>query len=163
VGQRSRKRRAAAAVAPPPRPAPVARPARRGGAPFDRRARMGEAPKAPWSPFPLIELAILLAIVLILAGLFVGGPRRGVLLGGGLALVTVAGLELALREHFSGFRSHSTLLAAACAVLVDVPLYLLTGLPQELLLVVGVLIFALAFTLLRGAFRRRAGGLGFRI
>jgi len=124
---------------------------------------MSEAPKAPWSPFPLVELSILLAIVLIAAGVFIGGSRRGVLLGGGLALVTVAGLELALREHFSGFRSHSMLLAGACAVLLAVPLYLLTELPQELLLVVGAVTFALAFPLLRGAFRRRAGGLGFRV
>jgi hypothetical protein len=123
---------------------------------------MEEAPKAPWSPFPLVELAILLAIVLIVVGFFAGGARRGALLGAGLALVTLAGLELAVREHFSGFRSHSTLLAAAAAIVVDVPLYLFTSVPQELLLGVAVVVFGAVLWLLRGVFRRRAGGLSFR-
>jgi|SRR6476660_2177002 hypothetical protein len=161
MGQRSRKRRAAAATPPAPTAAPP--PARRPGAPVDHRARMGEAPKAPWSPFPLVELAVLLGLVLIVLAFVTGGPRRGVLLGGGVALVTVAGLELAIREHFSGFRSHSTLLAGACAVAVDLPLYVLTALPQELLLVAAALAFGVAFPLLRAAFRRRSGGLGFRV
>jgi hypothetical protein len=123
---------------------------------------MDEAPKAPWSPFPLVELAILLAIVLIVAGFAVSGPRRPVLLAAGLALVTLAGLELAIREHLSGFRSHSVLLAAAAALAIDVPLYLLTDLRQELLLALAVAVFGLVFWLLRIAFRRRAGGLTFR-
>jgi hypothetical protein len=160
MGQRSRKRRAAAPTPPAPAPPP---PARRPGTPVDRRARMGEAPKAPWSPFPLVELAILLGLVFIVLGFVTGGPRRGALLAGGVVLVSVAALELAIREHFSGYRSHSSLLAGACAVAVDVPLYLFTALPQELLLVTAALAFGVAFPLLRAAFRRRSGGLGFRV
>jgi hypothetical protein len=123
---------------------------------------MDEAPKAPWSPFPLVELVVLVALVLIVLGFVTDGPRRGALLGCGFALVTLAGLELAIREHFAGYRSHSTLLAAAAAIAVDAPLYLLTGIPQLMLLVAGVAIFGLVHVLLRGAFRRRSGGLGFR-
>jgi hypothetical protein len=123
---------------------------------------MEEAPKAPWSPFPLTELVTLLSIVLIVAGLLTDGGRRGALLGCGFALVSLAGIELALREHFAGYRSHSTLLAAAAAIAVAAPLYLLTGLPQVVLLVLGVAIFALVFTRLRAAFRARSGGLGMR-
>jgi hypothetical protein len=123
---------------------------------------MEEAPKAPWSPFPLTELVTLLSIVLIVAGLLTDGGKRGVLLGCGFALVSLAGIELALREHFAGYRSHSTLLAAAAAIAVAAPLYLLTGLPQIVLLVLGVAIFALVFTRLRAAFRARSGGLGMR-
>ncbi len=123
---------------------------------------MEEAPKAPWSPFPLTELVTLLSIALIVAGLLTDGGRRGALLGCGFALVSLAGLELALREHFAGYRSHSTLLAAAAAIAVAAPLYLLTGLPQIVLLVLGVAIFALVFTRLRAAFRARSGGLGMR-
>jgi hypothetical protein len=124
---------------------------------------MEEAPKAPWSPFPLVELVVLIALVLIVVGFITDGPRRAALLGCGFVLVTLAGLELALREHFTGFRSHSTLLAGASAVAVDAPLYLLTGIPQLALLGIGVCVFALVLVLARNAFRRRSGGLGFRV
>src|SRR3954471_16286866 len=162
MGKRSRKRslppaveRQAAAEPPPPPPraAPVP--------PAAPRARMDEAPKAPWSPFPLVELCILLGLVLVLVGFFGGGDRKGALLGCGFALVSLAGLELAIREHFAGFRSHSTLLAGAAAVAADVPLFF-TGLAQEVLLGVGVVVFAAAFALLRRAFRRKTGGVAFR-
>ena len=39
-----------------------------------RRARLDEAPKAPWAPFPLVELCILLSFVLIIAGVLTDGP-----------------------------------------------------------------------------------------
>jgi hypothetical protein len=160
MGRRSRKRGASTPVpAPAPPPADPARPL---GVRPDRRARMAEAPKAPWSPFPLVELCILFGIVLIGFGIFGGASKRGVLLACGFALVSLSGLELSVREHFAGFRSHSSLLAGAGAVAVDVPLYFLTNLPQEALLGVAVIVFALLFHLLRQAFRRRAGGLGFR-
>ena len=123
---------------------------------------MADAPKAPWSPFPLTELVVLLSMALIVSGVLSDGGRRGALLGCGFALVSLAGLELALREHFAGYRSHSTLLAAACAIVVDAPLFLWTSIPQVILLVLGVGVFALAFMRLRGAFRARSGGLGFR-
>ena len=123
---------------------------------------MAHAPKAPWSPFPLTELVVLLAMGLIVAGVLTDGGRRGALLGCGFALVSLAGLELAVREHFAGYRSHSTLLGAACAIVVDAPLFLLTDLPQVLLLVIGVGVFALVLTRMRRAFRARSGGLGFR-
>ena len=123
---------------------------------------MDEAPKAPWSPFPLVELCILLGLVLVVWGFVGGGDRRGALLGCGFALVSLAGLELAVREHFAGFRSHSTLLAGAAAVIADVPLFFLTKLRQEVLLAVGIVVFALAFGALRRAFRRKTGGVAFR-
>src|SRR5919198_4354941 len=154
MGRRSRKR---GVVAPAPeslRPRPVPATPR-------PRARMEEAPKAPWSPFPLVELVVLVALVLIVAGFITDGPRRAALLGCGFALVTLAGLELAIPEHFSGYRSHSTLLAAATAIAVDAPLYLLTGIPQVVLLVLGAGVFGLVLVLSRNAFRRRSGGLGF--
>ncbi len=123
---------------------------------------MADAPKAPWSPFPLTELVVLLAMALIVGGVLTDGGRRGALLGCGFALVSLAGLELALREHFAGYRSHSTLLAAASAIVVDAPLFLWTGLPQIALLAIGIVVFVLALTRLRRAFRARSGGVGFR-
>ena len=122
---------------------------------------MEEAPPAPWSPFPLVELCILLGIVLIVWGFFDAG-RRGALLGCGFVLVSLSGLELALREHMAGFRSHSLLLGAVCALAVITPLFLLTSLPQVVLLVVGLAVLAAVTVALRRTFARRSGGLGFR-
>src|SRR5690349_10815805 len=157
MGKRSRKRSITAAgerepVAEPAPPA-IERPA---PAPPRRKARLDEAPKAPWSPFPLVELCILFGLILVVLG-FVGvGGRRGVFLACGFALVSLAALELSIREHFSGYRSHSTLLAGAAAVATDAILFW-TKLPQEVLLGVGIAVFAAAFYALRRAFKRRTG------
>ncbi len=127
-----------------------------------RRPRLQEAPKAPWSPFPLVELCILLALVFIVVGFLSAGSRGRVLLAGGLTLVTLSALELSVREHFAGYRSHSALLGGAAAVALDAALFFLTGLPQELLLGLGLLTFAGVWHLMRDVFRRRTGGMGFR-
>jgi hypothetical protein len=165
VGRRSRKR-SVPQDAPRPR-APAARRAGRRagrdpGAQVSRRARMDEAPPAPWAPVPLVELCVLAGLVLIVVGLLSDGSRSRLLLACGIALAALAGLELSVREHFAGFRSHSALLAGATAVLAAMPLFLLTELPQLVLLAVAAAVFAGAFALLRSAFRSRAGGLGFR-
>jgi hypothetical protein len=161
MGRRSRKR-STAPVPPPPRAeaAHAAPPAPAPRAPT-WRARMDEAPKAAWSPFPLTELCILLSIVLIVLGFFTTGDRRGVLLGGGFLLVTLAAGELALREHFAGYRSHTVLLSSMCAILAAIPVWALP-VPQELVILVAVLAFAAAMVPLRRAFIRRRGGVGFR-
>ena len=111
VGRRSRKRPlpppAERREQPPPpgpsprRPAPVA----------GRRARLDEAPKAPWSPFPLVELCILGGLVLMVVGL----------LGIGLGVARVVAVAA------------------------------------------GALVFVVAFLVLRAAFRRRTGGMAFRV
>src|SRR3954447_11357187 len=170
MGRRSRKRgtRTVAPAAPEPAPGRAPRGERSEAAsPHVRapsyKARPEEAPKARWSPFPLVELCSLAAIVLIVAGLVTHGPRRAALLACGIALACAAGLELSVREHFAGYRSHSALLAGAAAVAVAVPLYLLTGLPQVVLLAVGVLVYSLGFLALRRAFQARTGGIGFRV
>lgn len=130
--------------------------------PGDRRSRKLEAPRAPWAPVPLGELAVLAGMVAILAGFLLGGDRAGRWLVIGFSLVSVAGLELAIREHLAGYRSHSTLLAGATAILLVVPFFFLTSVPYEVLLVLGVAFFAGAFQGLRTLFARKAGGLGFR-
>src|SRR5438270_10695449 len=113
MGKRSRKR-----PAPPPaeRREPPAAAAPRTPPPMSRRARLEEAPKPPWHPFPLVELCILGGLVLMVAGFLKGGNRGGLFAVCGIALVGVASLELTIREHFAGYRSHSSLLAAALGV-----------------------------------------------
>ena len=161
MGKRSRKR--LGDLRPAPRPAAGSV----GGVPvhartLDRRARRDEAPKAPWAPFPLVELCVLLGMVLILGGFLFGGDHAGLLLALGFSLVSVAGIELAVREHLAGLRSLSVLLAGCVAVVLVLPLFFLTRLPQEVLLIVGFVLFVAATQGLRGLFARKTGGLGFR-
>jgi hypothetical protein len=165
MGRRSRKRATAPAAprmpverAAAPAPAPRAPAAPRTAT---YKSRREDAPQPAWAPFPLTELAILISIVLLALGFFSHGSARGVLLGGGFVLVTLAAGELSVREHFAGYRSHSSLLAGICAVLAAVPFWL-APVPQELVLVVGVLVFFGALLAFRRAFMRRSGGVGFR-
>src|SRR5215217_771060 len=128
-----------------------------------RRSPRGERPPAPWGSFPLVELCVLLAIILLIAGFVIGGTRGATAIFAGLVLGSLAGLELAIREHFAGFRSHSSLLAGTCAVLVTTLVAVVAG--KILLLVlagIAVIVFLAGFVVFRRAFRRASGGLSFR-
>lgn len=100
---------------------------------------------------------MLLALVLGVVGLVGGGRRGAVLIGCALVLGSLAGLEVAIREHVAGYRSHATVLAAAIGVAAGTGLFV-AGLPPWLVLVVAVGLFGASFWALRGAFRRRGGG-----
>jgi hypothetical protein len=155
MGRRSRKRGDAA-----PAPVPAAPPARRPGARRDTQrassAGTGERPRAPWHPFPLVELCVLIGLVLLVWGLFRADKDGGrVMLVCGMALASLGGLDTALREHFSGYASHAFLLAALPAVLVAGVLFFARA-PWLALPLAGALVFAAAFVALRRAFRRRS-------
>jgi hypothetical protein len=154
MGRRSRKRATAPASRREPAraPAPEAAPARR---------RRGERPVAPWGRFPLVEVCVLLALVIGVAGFATGGDQGGIMLAAAAALGSLAGLELAIREHFGGFRSHTVLLAAAPGVLAMGVLFF-AGAPRVAMLGAGIGVFAAAFWALREVFKRRSGGYGFR-
>jgi hypothetical protein len=126
------------------------------------RRPTSQRPPAPWGSFPLSELVVLIGLVLILWGLFSGrdGEER---LAAGLVIASLGGGEIALREHLAGFRSHSTLLAGAAALVVVTAVALGLG-PVKvwLLLALGIAVFAGAFYAMREVFKRRSGGLGFR-
>jgi hypothetical protein len=126
-----------------------------------RRRRTHERPAAPWGSFPLVELCVLLALVIGVAGFVTGGSRGGVMLAAAAVLGSLAGLELAVREHIAGFKSHTTLLATAPAV-VAMGICFFGGAPQWAMLAAGVFIFVTAFYLLREVFKRRSGGYGFK-
>jgi hypothetical protein len=64
-------------------------------------------PDAVWAPFPLTEIGMAVGLVLFLVG-FVGSAPAVFVAGVGVLVVVVC--ELCLREHLSGFRSHSILL-----------------------------------------------------
>jgi hypothetical protein len=152
MGRRSRARRAA--QPPPGAPSPPVRgPAR----------LTDERPKPPWHPVPLVELSVFVGLVLIVVGIVggVGSDGGRVALLCGLVLASLGGLDTALREHFAGFRSHSSLLAGLPAVLVAGGLFFGRA-PWAAVAGGAVLTFALAFLWFRTAFRRRSGGLSYR-
>jgi hypothetical protein len=143
----------------------------RGGKPTysERRKRSGrptidERPPAPWGSFPLVELLVFAALVmLIVGGLFTDGELRKRLVLAALAIGSLAGLELSIREHFSGYRSHTSILAGVTAFASMMVVAIVAGKIQlGVVVIVGLLAFAVAFWLFREAFKRRSGGLGFR-
>lgn len=117
-----------------------------------------ERPKAPWAPFPLVELVVLIALILLVGGFVIRGHRGTVMIGAGLVLGTLAGLELSIREHLTGYRSHTALLAGAVALAVLVGLTVLApGIPTIIRLVLAAGAFAAAAWFLVRVFQRRSG------
>ncbi len=119
-----------------------------------------DRPPAPWGSFPLAELTILGGIVALVVGLFGGGPTA---IGIGVVLAGLGGMEVAVREHLAGYRSHTTLLAGAVFVLVVGLLFYVAKLVLAVCLAIGAVAFAATFVLLRRAFQRASGGLAFRV
>ncbi|MFI5028011.1 MAG: hypothetical protein ACHQCF_03395 [Solirubrobacterales bacterium] len=119
-----------------------------------------ELPPAPWGSFPLAELTILAGIVMLVIGIIGGGATA---LGVGVVLAGLGGMEVAIREHLAGFRSHTTLLAGAVFVFVEALLYYAAGQILAVALGAGAVCFLLAFLGLRRAFQRASGGLSFKI
>jgi len=135
-------------------------------APPPRRPAADEPPPAPWGSFPLVELCVLAAIVMLVLGFFVvGGSRGAILIAAGLALGSIGGLELSIREHFAGYRSHTAVLAGVPALIVLGLLFYLgpSGLPQLARAAIGVAVFVGAALLLTRAFSRRSGGDRYRL
>ena len=132
-------------------------------APATSRRAPRERPPAPWGRFPLIEIVVLIGLVLLVVGFFVSDTRGAVMIACGLTLASLAGLELSVREHLAGFRSHSTVLAGSVTILALAAGYFL--LPSDLFVLnlpIGVVVFGIAFYAFREVFKRKSGGLGFR-
>ena len=158
--RKRRKRRARAAAAPGPAPPPAEERAKR---PATARPASveEEAPPAPWGNFPLVELCVLASIVMLILGFFVvGGSRGPILIAAGLALGSIGGLELSIREHFAGYRSHTAVLAGVPALIVLGLLFYLApaGLPQLARAAIGIGVFVVAAIALTKVFSSRSGG-----
>jgi lysylphosphatidylglycerol synthetase-like protein (DUF2156 family) len=123
-------------------------------------SKSDERPPAPWGNAPLAELAILAGIICLAIGIF---GSHETLIGVGVGLAGVGGMEVAIREHFAGYRSHTTLLAGFVFVVVTGVLFYAVGLVLAYALPIGAVCFAVAFYLARRAFQRASGGLSFRI
>ncbi len=102
----------------------------------------------------------MLAGIVMLAIGFIGGYPTA--LGVGVVLGALGGLEVSLREHLAGYRSHTTLLAGTVFVLVVGGLFYLSGLILAICLGIGAVAFVASFLALRRAFQRASGGLSFK-
>ena len=81
------------------------------------------------------------------------------MIGVGVALGSIGGLELSIREHFGGYRSHTLLLSGVASALVLAGLFYLgpASLPSAARLAIGLSGVRRRGLGLSAAFRRRAG------
>jgi hypothetical protein len=126
----------------------------------------GERPHAPWHPLPLSELLIVVGAVLVVLGLKQLGNEAhpdishgGAKLLVGLVVVAIGTFEVALREHRSGYRSHTIMLSLLPVLVFDSVVVLVVSLfttfPRLLnlaLLAVDLALFVALFRMLRARF-----------
>jgi len=112
--------------------------------------REGERPESPFGGLPISELAILVGLIASVIGFIQGG---GPALVAGLIILALGVIEITAREHFSGYRSHTALLAAIPSVALEAGVVLAFKPSQRgLLLLVVVPVFAGLFWWLRRRF-----------
>ena len=76
-------------------------------------------PQPIWAPFPLTEIGMAAGLAIVVAGLVGDGRRAAWLLSVGVVVLAVVVVELCLREHFAGYRSHTLLLAVLPVAVLD--------------------------------------------
>ena len=120
---------------------------------------VGERPQAPWHPLPLSELLILVGAIGAAIGFSRGVSHGAAPMFAGLAAVLIGTLEFTLREHLSGYRSHTIIIAvigvAAFHSAVALTVAAFTHVPRTLnvaLIAVDVALFAVLFKFLRSRF-----------
>jgi hypothetical protein len=161
--QRRKRRRRQTDGAPPPIRAQPSAAVDDGQRTRAARRRAGhDRPQAPWGDFPLSEIVVAIGILLLIAGFFVSPPQGFVMIAVGLALGSLAGLELSVREHLAGFRSHTLLLSAAVGVPVFGALFLATKINPAVCVAAGAAAFGAAAWMFTQLFRRQSGGALFR-
>jgi hypothetical protein len=151
-----------------PRPKVGERKQRAAVEPAVRRTARDERPRAPWGSFPLTELTIFTGIVILVIGFTSDSFTGTLMIAIGISLAALGGLELAVREHFAGYRSHTTLLALACAVLTTgavtgISLLAFGSIIPAIAVAAGAIAFVPAFVAMRNAFKRASGGFSYRI
>jgi hypothetical protein len=113
---------------------------------------VGDRPPGLFGGVPVSEIAIFAGLVAMIVWLIRGGTP---VLVAGLVVTTLGVLEVTAREHFSGYRSHTTLLAAIPAVALGIGVLSLIGDKRDrgpLLAVIAVPVYALLFWQLRKRF-----------
>jgi Flp pilus assembly protein TadB len=112
----------------------------------------GDPPPNPFGGVPVAEIAILAGGVGAIIGL-VSGAAPALIVG--IVVCALGVIEFSVREHFSGYRSHTVMLAAVPAVGVGIALIGLdsASLTREILVPVVVVVFGVLFAFLRRRFR----------
>jgi hypothetical protein len=120
---------------------------------------VGERPQAPWHPVPLSELLILVGAIGAAIGFSRGVSHGAAPMFAGLAAVLLGTLEFTLREHLSGYRSHTIIIAilaiAAFHSAVALGVAAFTRVPRALnvaLIALDIALFAVLFKYLRARF-----------
>ena len=117
---------------------------------------LGERPQAPWHPLPLSELLILVGAIGFFFGLKSGLSNGGPPLIAGLAAVLIGTVEVTLREHLSGYRSHAIILAALPVLVIDTVIVLVLApigaAVKVAMLLFDAALFAFIYKLLRARF-----------
>ena len=119
-----------------------------------------ERPPAPWGNLPLGPLSVLAGLVLIVIGVVNTDP---VLMTMGVGIGAVGGLELSIREHFTGFRSHTTLLAGIVFVASVWISFYVVQIVLWACLLIGAALAVPALFLFRKRFEKASGGLSYKI
>lgn len=111
------------------------------------------------------EIVVLIGLVLLITGFFISPPRGPVMMGTGLLFASLAGLELALREHLAGFRSHTVVLAGVGALLTLMAGWLLLDsvLSPVARILAAAVVFGIGCWYFSQLFARRSGGSRFRL
>lgn len=125
------------------------------------RTEPTDGPPPPiWGSFPLSQLVVLGGLILLAVGVFTSNPTRVLI---GLGLGSLGGLELAVREHFSGYRSHTTLLAGiGFAITIGVTGYWFRWVVWACLLA-ALAVFAISAWLFRHRFIKASGGRAYKL
>jgi hypothetical protein len=124
---------------------------------------LGERPQAPWHPVPVSELLILIGAIATAIGaskLSKQDTAGAATLVAGVAAVLLGTVEFSLREHRSGYRSHTILLALLPTVVLYTGTLLVlsafvTPVPVTLKiapLALALPLFAVLYKLLRARF-----------
>jgi hypothetical protein len=119
----------------------------------------GERPRPPWYPLPLSELLILAGAIGTVVGLRRGVSNGGPVLFAGLAAVIIGTIEVTLREHLGGYRSHALILALLPTIVFHSAIALgvaaftrVPGWLNVVLVVLDVALFAFLYKLLRARY-----------
>lgn len=169
MGKRSRKRSgpgehrspSARAAGSTTSSAGVARATPTGRQPRSRTGqRIQTRPRPLWHPWPLTEVALGLGVAIAAFGFIRGLDRGAALIGVGVLMATAGVIELCAREHFSGFKSHTLLLAFLPVVALHtvVALWLVDGYRGPVALLVDIGLFGLLAMVMLDRFRKARPG-----
>ncbi len=113
---------------------------------------VGERPPGIFGGLPISEFAILAGLISLVVGSI---DQGGSAVDAGIVLMALGVTEVTAREHLSGYRSHTTLLAFMPAVIVEAIYALVVGAPRQriLLLAPVIPVFGICYWVLRRHFR----------